>query len=83
MYLNLARELKMLWNMKMTIIPIVIGAMGTVTKGLIQGVEDLEISGLVENILTTVLLRLARILRKVLETWEDLLSLKFQWETIS
>ena len=32
MYLDLARELKNLWNMKVTIIPIVIGAFGTVTK---------------------------------------------------
>ena len=31
-YLGLARGLKKLWNMKMTIIPIVIGAFGTVTK---------------------------------------------------
>ena len=31
-YLDLARELKKLWNMKVTIIPIVIGAFGTVTK---------------------------------------------------
>ena len=33
-YLDLARELKKLWNMKVTIIPIVIGAFGMVTKGL-------------------------------------------------
>ena len=33
-YQDLARELKKkLWNMKWTIIPIVIGAFGTVTKG--------------------------------------------------
>ena len=31
-YLDLARELKKLWNMPVTIIPIVIGAFGTVTK---------------------------------------------------
>ena len=31
-YLDLARELKKLWNMKVIIIPIVIGAFGTVTK---------------------------------------------------
>ena len=31
-YLDLARELKKLWNMHLTIIPIVIGAFGTVTK---------------------------------------------------
>ena len=59
--------------MKVTITPIVIGALGTVTKGLIQGLEDLEITGQVETIETTALLRLARILRRVLETWEDLL----------
>ena len=34
-YLNLARELKKLWNMQVTIIEIVIGAFGTVTKGLL------------------------------------------------
>ena len=31
-YIDLARELKKLWNMNVTIIPIVIGAFGTVTK---------------------------------------------------
>ena len=31
-HLDLVRELKKLWNMQVTIIPIVIGAFGTVTK---------------------------------------------------
>ena len=54
MYLGLARELeKKLWNMQVTVIPIVIGALGTVTKGLIEGLEELEIRGLVEAIQTT------------------------------
>ena len=44
-YLNLARELKTLWNMKVTITPIVVGAFGTVTKRLLKGLEDLEIRG--------------------------------------
>ena len=43
--LNLARESKKLWNIKVKLIPIVIGALGTVTKGLIQGLEDLKIIG--------------------------------------
>ena len=81
-YLDLARELKKPWNMKVTIVPIVIGALGTVTKGLLKGLEDLEVGGRVETIETTVLLRTARILRRVLETWGDLLSLKLQWKTI-
>ena len=67
-YLDLARELKKLWNMNVKIIPIVIGAFGTVTKGLLNELEDLEVGGRVETIQTTTLLRTARILRKVLET---------------
>ena len=55
-----------MWNMKMTIIPIIIGAPDTVTKELIQGVEGLEISGRVEAIQTTASLRSASILRGVL-----------------
>ena len=38
-YLDLASELKNLWNMKVTMIPIVISALGTITKGLVQGLE--------------------------------------------
>ena len=75
-YLDLARELKKLWNMMVTIIPILIGAFGTVTKGLLKGLEDLEVGEQVETIQTTTLLRMARILKRVLETWGDLLSLK-------
>ena len=82
-YLDLARELKKLWNMKVTIIPILIGAYGTVTKGLLKGLEDLEVGGWVETIQTTALLKTARILRRVLKTWEDLLSPNLQWKTIS
>ena len=37
----------------MTIIPIVIGAFGTVTKGLLKGLEDLEVGGRMETIQTT------------------------------
>ena len=54
--------------MQGTIIPIVIGAFGTVTKGLLNGLEDLEVGGRVETIQTTAWLRTARILRSVLET---------------
>ena len=49
-YLDLARELKKLWNMKVTIVPIVIGALGTIIKGLLEGLEDLEVGGRVETI---------------------------------
>ena len=65
----------LIWNMKVTIIPIVIGAFGTVTKGLLKGLEDLEVGDRVETIQTAALLKTARILRRVLETWGDLPSL--------
>ena len=67
-YLDLARKLKRTWNMNITIIPIVIGAYGTVNKGFLNGLDDLEVGGRVETIQTTALLRTARILRRVLET---------------
>ena len=69
--------------MKVTIVSIVIGALGTITKGWLKGVEDLKIGRRVETVQTTALLRTAKILRRVLDTWEDLLSLKLQWKTIS
>ena len=53
--------------MKVSIVSIVIGAFGTVTKGLLKGLEDLEVGRRVETIQTKVLLRTPRILRKVLE----------------
>ena len=39
-YIDLAREWKKLRIVKVTIIPIVIGAFVTVTKGLLKGLED-------------------------------------------
>ena len=49
-YLDLGRELKKVWNMKVTVIQIVIGAFGTVTKGLLKGLEDLEVGGRMDTI---------------------------------
>ena len=41
-YLDLARVLKKLWNV--TIIPIVIGAFGTVTKELLKDLENWKLT---------------------------------------
>ena len=54
--------------MKVIIIPIGNGAFVTVTKGLLKGLEDLEVGGRVETIQTTTLLRTTRILKGVQET---------------
>ena len=61
-YLDLAREQKKLWNMRVMVIPIVIGTL-RVPKGLDRRLEELKISGRFETVWTTMLLRLARILR--------------------
>ena len=54
----------------MTVISIVIGALDTVTKGLVKGLEDLEIRG--------------RVVRQNMNEGPGyLLSLRFQWKTIS
>ena len=50
------------------LILIIIGALGTVTKGFVQGLEDMEIKGREETIQTTVLLRSARMPRRIQET---------------
>ena len=60
--------------MEPTEILIEISALGSVTNGLVQGLENLEIKGWVEITQTTALLRLARILRWFLEIWGDFLS---------
>ena len=54
--------------MTVTVIPIVICALGTVTKGLVHELEDLEIRGRVEIIQTTTLSRSAVMPRRVLVT---------------
>ena len=44
-YLDFAWELKKLWNMQVIIIPIVIGAFGTITKWLLKGLGSWWTSG--------------------------------------
>ena len=47
------------------------------------GFRKLEIGVRTQIIRRTTLLRLGRILKRVLETWGDLLSQRIQWKTIS
>ena len=53
---------------------IVIGALATIKKGLIRCLDELEIGEKTETLETAASLRATRILRKVLETFRDLLS---------
>ena len=67
-YLDLTKELKKLWNMELTILHLVMVVFGTVTKELLEGMEDFQVRGRVETIQITSLLRMVRILRRVMET---------------
>ena len=69
--------------MKLIVIPIVVDALGMTPKGLEKKLGKLEIRGGITIIQTSVLLKSARILRRVLETRGELLSLRFQRKTIS
>ena len=65
-YLDFSGRLRKLWNMKMTMIPIVVGVLKTAPKSLERGLEELEIRGKIETIQT---MASTKILRRVLETW--------------
>ena len=64
---DLAREIRKLWGMRVTVIPIVIGTLGTTPKKLKKRLEDIGIETRVTELQKTVMLHSARILRKVLE----------------
>ena len=57
------RKKRKLFNMKVTVIPIVTGALGTVLKDFERRLEELKIKGQIENIQTTEFFRLVIILR--------------------
>ena len=67
-YQDLKREIGRLWKLKMVeVVPVVIGALGSVNKGFDRWIEKLEIPLNVGVMQKTALLGTARILRKVLE----------------
>ena len=82
-YLELARELKKLWNMRVMVIPIVIGSLGTIPRGLLDKGTGRAGNRRTSRDHPNYNMRSARILRRDLETWEDLLPLRLQWKTIS
>ena len=69
-YQDLKREIGRLWKIKMVeVVPVVIGALGSVTKGFDRWIGKLGIPFNVGVMQKTALLGTARILRKVLEMW--------------
>ena len=67
-YQDLKREIKRLWELRCAkVVPVVIGALGSVTKDLECWIEKMDLVPEVGVLQKTALLGTARILRKVLE----------------
>ena len=67
-YQNLKRELKRLWSLKkVELVPVVVGALGCISKGFSGWMDTLGIKLNVGMVQKSVLLGTTRILRKVLD----------------
>ena len=66
-YQDLARELRKLWQIKVKVVPVVVGALGTIPKELVKHLNEKGTSVRVALPQNAALLGTARILRKTLE----------------
>ena len=66
-YQDLGRELQKIWNVKVKIIPLVLGSLGTIPKQFSNRLKEIGITIGTAQVQKAVLLGTARILRKVLE----------------
>ena len=66
-YLDLARELKKVWKMKVTMVPLVVGALGTTATPLEKRLKAIGIETKITELQKTVFIHTIRILKKVTE----------------
>ena len=66
-YPNLARELRRMWKVKTNVVPIVLGALGTVPLRLKGNLKAIGVDTSISLIQKSALLGSTRILKKVLE----------------
>ena len=66
-YQDLGRELRKIWNVKVKIIPLVVGCLGAIPKQFGNRLKHIGITAGTAQVQKTVLLGMARILRKALE----------------
>lgn len=70
-YQDLKRGISAMWAMrKVQAIPVVVGALGAIIKGLNKSLQNIGIIIRTGHVLKTALLIIARILQIVLEVWE-------------
>ena len=66
-YQDLATEVRKMWGVRTKVIPIVVGALGTIPMRLKENLRAIGVDTSIELIKRSALLGSARILRKVLE----------------
>ena len=66
-YQDLAREIKRIWKSRTKVVPVVVGALGSVSKKLTGHLEQLGIKNRTRTMQKSALLGSAHILRKLLE----------------
>ena len=66
-YQDLAREIRKLWKVRVKVIPIVVGALGTIPRSLEKHLDEIGCQVKVDLLQKAALLGTARILRKTLE----------------
>ena len=66
-YLDLARKRKKVWNMKVIVVPLVAGALGTPAKEQEKRLKTIDIEIKITELQKTVLIHTSRILQKVIE----------------
>jgi len=66
-YKGLGREIQRMWNLKCTIMPVIIGATGIVTRSLRKNLEAVPGRHSIDSLQKTVILGTAHIIRKVLQ----------------
>jgi len=66
-YKSLCIEIQRMWNMKCTIVPVIIGANGTVTRSLKRNLEAVPGRHSVDSLQKTAVLGTSHIIRKVLQ----------------
>jgi len=65
-YKDLTIEIQRMWNVKTKVIPIIIGATGTISKSFRKNVRDIPGNHDVKDLQKTAILGTAHIIRKVL-----------------
>ena len=73
-YLNLARELKKMWNTKVTVVLFVVAALGTPAKALEKRLKTIGIETKITELQKTVLIHTSRVLQKFTEVRGVLLT---------